>query len=170
MVHEHGRNRIQSNDPGTPAESIRDAIELLKMALAEILQDRPVAIAYLYGSTTSGETTPFSDIDIALVLKPDCDLDPYGRLMLELDLEAELERCCGIANADIRSIDAAPLRVQGKVLIEGILLYCADDDFRVAYETQTRKSYFDFQPVLAMMRQARFARMEEELKAKGLYD
>lgn len=170
MAHAYRRNKVRLNTTGSHEANSGNTVELLRAELFEILQDRPVAMAYLYGSMTSGSTTPFSDIDIALVLKPGCDLDPYGRLMLELALEAELERCCGIANADVRCIDAAPLRVQGRVLTEGILLYCADDNFRVTYETQTRKSYFDFQPVLTMMRQARFAHLEEELKAKGLYD
>jgi hypothetical protein len=89
--------------------------------------------------------------------------------MLELEIEAEIDRRLGIHNADVRCIDTAPLRVQGRVLSEGKLLYVRDDSFRVSYETQTRKLYFDFLPVLTMMRQARVARREADLRRKGLY-
>jgi predicted nucleotidyltransferase len=135
--------------------------------LPGVLNDLPVSIAYLYGSAASGKTTSLSDIDIALVLTPDCALDPYGRFMLELEVEAEIETQLGIHNADVRCIDTAPLRVQGRVLLEGVLLFARDNSFRVSYETQTRKQYFDFQPVLTMMRQARSARRAAELKERG---
>ena len=120
-------------------------------------------LAYVYGSVAAGCPTPLSDADIALVLDPDCKLDAYQRFMLELEIEAEIERCCGIQNTDVRSINDAPLRVQGRVLTKGLLLYSRDDEFRVSYEVQTRKRYFDFAPVLEMMRQAYFTRMEAGL-------
>ncbi len=145
-------------------------IELLRQHLPDILQDRPVLIAYVYGSVATGCPTPLSDVDIALVLAPQCGLDAYQQFVMELEIEAEIERRCGLQNADVRSIDNAPLAVQGRVVTSGQLLYAKDDDFRVAYEVRTRKRYFDFQPVLAMMREAYFARLEADLREKALYD
>jgi hypothetical protein len=69
---------------------------------------------------------------------------------------------------DVRAINDAPIRVQGKVVTEGVLLYARDQDLRVAFEVHTHKRYFDFQPVLALMRRAYFARLETELTEKGL--
>ncbi len=146
-----------------------NVLEKLRACLPGILQGRPVVLAYVYGSTVEGYTTLFSDVDIALVLAPDCPLDAYDRFMMELDIAAELERDCGIRNADVRSLDDAPLRVQGQVLTRGVLVYSTDEDFRVEYEVSTRKRYFDFQPVLALMSGAYFGRLEADLKEKGLY-
>ncbi len=56
------------------------------------------------------------------------------------------------------------------MLTDEILLYSRDEYFRVAYEIRTRRLYVDFQPVLTMMRQACFERMEADLREKGLYD
>lgn len=89
--------------------------------------------------------------------------------MLDLEVGADLEKSSGIANIDVRSINEAPLRVQGEVVTTGRLLYSKDEDFRVAYEVHTRKRYFDFQPVLEMMRDSYFARLEAELREKALY-
>ena len=141
----------------------------LRLHLPDILQHRPVLLAYAYGSVAAGCPTPLSDVDIALVLTPDCKLDAHQRFMLELEIEAEIEKHCGIHNADVRGINDAPLRVQGQVVTRGRLLYSKDEDFRVAYEVRTRKLYFDFQPVLAMMREAYFARLEADLREKALY-
>ncbi|MFQ5812611.1 MAG: nucleotidyltransferase domain-containing protein [Anaerolineae bacterium] len=141
----------------------------LRLCLPEILKHHPVLLAYAYGSVAAGCPTPLSDVDIALVLSPDCGLDAYQRFMLELEIAAEIERHCGIQNADVRSINDAPLRVQGQVVTRGRLLYSKDTDFRVAYEVRTRKRYFDFRPVLVMMREAYFARLEADLRRKALY-
>lgn len=157
----------KSESPGRAQAS--HIIERLKQRMPAILQGRPVSLAYVYGSVAAGYPTPFSDVDIALVLAPDCELDAYQRFRLELEIGAAIEKQCTIQNVDVRSIDAAPLRVQGQVLTRGVLVYSKDLDLRISYEVHTRKRYFDFQPVLAMMRQAYFARLEADLKGKGLY-
>jgi hypothetical protein len=48
------------------------------------------------------------------------------------------------------------------VLSEGILLFSRDEEFRIQYEVLTRKLYFDFLPVLEMMRTAFFERLKQE--------
>jgi len=142
-----------------PQQSQR-IIEQLRECLPEILQDYPVMVAYLYGSFAVGATTPFSDVDIALVLSPDLLLSPYEQFILELDIEVKLETACGLSNADVRTINQAPIAFQGRVLTESILLYSRDEDFRVEYEAQTRQRYFDFLPVLKRLQNAYFDALE----------
>jgi predicted nucleotidyltransferase len=134
----------------------------LRAALPDILAEKPVMLAYLYGSVAEGHTLPSSDVDIALILRPDNALSAYQRMLLEFDIAAEVEKRCGVREADVRSLDVAPLTAQGHVVTEGILLYSRDEEFRIAYETRTRKLYFDFKPVAEMMREAFFARIREE--------
>ena len=152
-----------------PRAEATQVIQDLEQQLPTILLEQPVYLAYAYGSVAAGCPNPLSDVDIALVLAPHCGLSAYQRFMLEMEVAAEIERCCGIQNADVRSINEAPLRVQGQVLSRGVLLYSKDEDFRIAYEVRTRKRYFDFQPVLTMMRQAYFDHLEVDLKEKGVY-
>jgi predicted nucleotidyltransferase len=128
----------------------------LKVHLPSILDGSPVLLAYLHGSVVAGCATPSSDVDIALVLTPTVDLTPYERMQLELDIEIAIEDHCNLPPADVRSIDHAPLRVQGEIITHGLLLYSADEEARVRYEVGIRKRYFDFQPVLKMVRQAYF--------------
>lgn len=145
-----------------------DIISQLKRCLPNVLRERPVLLAYVYGSVAAGCSTPLSDVDIALVLEPGRRLDAHQRLMLELEITADLEQRCAIPNPDVRNINDAPVGVQGEVVTKGKLVYATDDDFRVAYEVRTRKRYFDFQPVLEMMRQSYFARLEDEFCATSL--
>jgi predicted nucleotidyltransferase len=136
-------------------------IEGLKVRLPGILEGHPVLLAYAFGSMVAGCPTPSSDVDVALVLVPEADLTLYERLQLELDLEMAIEERCDVPRADVRSINGAPLRVQGEIVTHGVLLYSADEGARVKYEVGIRKRYFDFQPVLTMMRDAYFARLAE---------
>jgi predicted nucleotidyltransferase len=134
----------------------------LRAEMPGILEDRPVMIAYLYGSVLDGSELPSSDVDIGLVLDPNDLLSPYERMQLEFDIAAEIEGRCDVREADVRSIDIAPLTVQGKVVSEGELLYSRDEEFRIGYEVRTRKLYFDFLPVVEMMQKAFFRHLQEE--------
>ena len=131
----------------------------LRQALAAVLQHQPVQAAYLYGSMITGRVTPFSDVDIALVVDP--DLTPLERLKLMLRLQVELADLCDIHNADVRVINDAPLVFRGRVVCDGILLYARDERARIEFETATRAEYFDYLPIHQRLQEAFFAGIRE---------
>lgn len=132
--------------------------ERLTDVLPQLLAGQPVQLAYLYGSAASGYMHQWSDIDIGLVFDPAAPLDDYQRFMLTITVEADLEHYYKLFGCEVRRIDDAPLNVQGNVVTNGKLLYCKDDQFRVAYETQIRQAYFDFLPVITQQCDAYFVR------------
>jgi predicted nucleotidyltransferase len=119
-------------------------VDTLRLHLPQMVKDLPVQLAYLHGSAARGEETPSSDVDIALVC--DDETSPSQRLRLMLDVSAELFRQAGIADADVRVINDAPLVFRGRVACEGILLYARDEVQRIEFETRTRDEYFDYLP------------------------
>lgn len=134
----------------------------LRACLGPILSGQPVMLAYLYGSAARGQMTPFSDVDIALVV--DETLPADGRLDFELRIADQIAEHCGLSQADVRVINEAPLMFRGMVVTEGVLLYTRDDYVRIEFETHTRQEYFDFMPVAEMFRKAFF----ERVRLKGL--
>ena len=54
-------------------------ISLLQRELPTILAERPVMLAYLFGSVVEGTALPSSDVDIALVFAPSLNLESWGR-------------------------------------------------------------------------------------------
>ncbi len=134
----------------------------LRVELASILAPHPVMLAYLFGSAATGQTTPFSDVDIALVLSEDAAIP--SRLHFELMIEDELAARCDLSQADVRIINEAPLELRGEVVTQGRLLYARDEEKRIEFETRTRREYFDFQPVAEFFRQAFF----DDLRKRGL--
>jgi predicted nucleotidyltransferase len=156
------RDAIQQERQGRAAA----VVQQLKTRIALVLDKYPVAMAYLYGSMARGRPLPTSDIDIALVLTD--PPAPYERFKLELAIQADLEDACQLREEmDVRSINQAPLMVQGRILQEGLLLYERDRELRIAFEVLTRKKYFDFLPAAEKMQKG-FLRA---IREKGLiYD
>ena len=153
--------QMEETAPDSLAES-RLASELRRV-LPRILEHRPVHLVYLYGSVTTGRTTPFSDVDIALLV--DDDLSPLERLKLTLSIQLDLADRCDISNADVRIINDAPLVFRGRVVCDGLLVYARDEGERVEFETTTRLRYFDYLPVHRRLQDAFFANLRE----RGLY-
>ncbi|HHS96685.1 MAG TPA: nucleotidyltransferase domain-containing protein [Chloroflexi bacterium] len=137
-----------------------DRIEALRRHIPEIVEDLPVRLVYLHGSVARGEATPLSDVDLALV----CDegLSPRERLEVILRVSAELARRAGIAEADVRVVNDAPLVLRGRVVCEGVLLYARDEADRIAYETRTRDEYFDFLPFHRRLQEAFLKNVREQ--------
>lgn len=138
-------------------------LESLSRRVAEAVISRPVLLVYLFGSAATGHMTPFSDVDIALVVDEHFDFKP-SRLQFELEIEDELTARCELDAVDVRVINAAPLLLRGEVVTYGRLLFARDEDQRIDFETRTRREYFDFLPAARFHQSAFF----ENLRQRGL--
>jgi len=135
----------------------------LTICLRSILAPYPVTLAYLYGSAAAGKMTPLSDVDIALVIAHE-DFIPSERLRLELAIEDKVVQTCKLKQADIRIINDAPLVLQGQGVTNGTLLFAANNEAKVSFETYVRSRYLDFLPVATLHRQAFFA----DIRRRGI--
>lgn len=117
-----------------------------------------VQFAYLFGSRATGRHRPTSDADIAIM--PGRSLS----LLDEAGLADQLAQALQVPAVDLVDLRRAPLRVRGRILAEGRLLYSADEPGRVAFEVRTRSEYFDFLPTQRVHRD-RFLR---RVAAEGL--
>jgi predicted nucleotidyltransferase len=140
-------------------------LTLLKEALPAVLTGYPVDAAYVYGSVARGAVTPFSDVDIALLLTV-CP-PPYERLKLELAIQADIEDAVDLAPIDVRTLNDAPLMVQAQVVQHGVLLYERDRRRSVDFEVATRKRYFDFAPVARRLGDAFLEHVRREGMLRG---
>ena len=113
---------------------------------ADVFSDTQVLFAYLYGSYAVGQAHPFSDLDIGIYVPR---LSQREKLDLEMTLALEIDKKLQQGPAsDVRIINSLPLAVAGKVITEGVLIYCRDDEARIDYETIIRSAYFDFLPFI----------------------
>lgn len=127
------------------------------------MKPHPVMLAYLFGSAAKGQMTPFSDVDIALVVDENHAFQ-HRRLHFELEIEDELAARYASNQIDVRVINTAPLLLRGEVVTYGRLLFARDEEKRIEFETRTRMEYFDFLPAAEFYQAAFF----ENLRHRGL--
>lgn len=103
----------------------------------------PVVVAYLFGSTARAETTPLSDVDIAVLLdEPRRD----RRVAAYLDLRHQLEQAIADGPVDLILLNDAPPLLAGRI-IASQLIFCADESRRICLETEILSRYQDFVPI-----------------------
>jgi predicted nucleotidyltransferase len=112
----------------------------------DIFSSHPVLFAYLYGSYSTGNVHPFSDLDIGVYID---DVTDIKYLELELSLSLEIDEKIGSGvSTELRIINNMPLVLIGNIITEGRLIYSINENVRVDFETSVRKAYFDFLPVI----------------------
>ena len=111
-----------------------------------IFDETPVLFAYLYGSYAKGLHHRFSDLDVGIYTE---GLDLSSCLDLELSLALRVdEKLDHAVQSEVRVLNHLPLVVKGRILADGELIYSRDERSRIEFETQVRKAYFDFLPVI----------------------
>jgi predicted nucleotidyltransferase len=117
-----------------------------------IFGETPVLFAYLYGSYAKGLSHRFSDLDVGIFVE---DLDRKACLDLELSLALRIdENLDHVVQSEVRVLNHLPLVVKGRILGDGELIYSRAEDKRIEFETQVRKAYFDFLPVIQQYQNA----------------
>jgi|OpeIllAssembly_1097287.scaffolds.fasta_scaffold112306_2 predicted nucleotidyltransferase len=131
---------------------VQDIKRALDQVAPAIFNETPVLFAYLYGSYAQGAVHPFSDLDIAIYVE---GLDKKSCLDLELSLGLLLdEKLDHRVQSDVRVVNHLPLVVKGEILAVGELIYSRAEYQRIEFETQVRRVYFDFLPVVQRYRNA----------------
>ena len=127
-------------------KSVHETKQTLNQVAPAVFGGTPVLFAYLYGSYAGGAVHPFSDLDIAVYVE---GLDEKSCLDLELSLGLLIEEKLDHAvQSDIRALNHLPLVIRGKILTDGELVYSRSEERRIEFESQVRRSYFDFLPVV----------------------
>lgn len=119
-----------------------DVITALRDTAPAVLDDEPVAFAYLYGSHARGTPTARSDVDVAVHLVEGVEVDG---LELALRVSRELERAGGIGPLDVVVVlDDAPLPLAGRIQEQGLVIYSRDEVARACWASLTARMYHDW--------------------------
>ena len=118
-------------------------MEDLAEALRGVLSgEEKVLAAYLFGSKARGESSPESDVDVAVLLSelPENLLDFY------LSLAGRLVEAAG--NVDLVIANLAPPALNFQVISRGRLVYCRDERARIAFEARVLDEFMDLSRAL----------------------
>jgi len=126
---------------------------MITEAVREVLGGTSVFLVYAHGSRIRGDARPDSDLDLGYYALGD------GRhacmdLASELGFSGALSDVLG-CEVDLRCLAIAPLQVRGRVLEEGIRVYCSDEEARVDLERDLLGRYHDYKPKFEEWRRLR---------------
>lgn len=130
----------------------------IPVGATRLLAAAGVRFAYLFGSRATGDHRLDSDADVAV-----CTERPLT-LLAESRLADDLVAALDVPAVDLVDLRRAPLRLLGRILADGIVIYGHDEPERVEFEVSTRGRYFDFLP-LQRAHQVAYVR---RVAAKGL--
>ncbi len=116
----------------------------MRQARKVLEKDTAVAFAYLFGSVARGDTTPGSDVDVAIYLDAGRDVDFFDkRLALMEEFTRALER-----GADVVILNTAPPVLRYAIIQEGRPIYTRSARKKLDFELKVTNEYMDYQPVL----------------------
>jgi uncharacterized protein len=118
-----------------------------------------VVVAYLFGSVARAQTTPLSDVDIAVLLDPVAE--PAAVLARQIALLTDLTQLAE-PEVQLTLLNDAPPLLAYEVIREGVLLHQRSEAERVAFQVKTMKEYFDVQPMLAFYNEVLRQRIQED--------
>lgn len=109
----------------------------LQHALAS---EAAILFAYLFGSVAVSETTPLSDVDIAVFPVKKLSIDDRLGIIQRLSKKTKLE------NVDVTFLDRLDnLYLLNSIIEQGILLLDRDRDRRELFEVMAHHRFLDFQ-------------------------
>ena len=118
-----------------------------------------IFLAYAYGSRVRGYARPDSDLDIGYYLNDFRCSAPLA-IQMEMMLAGQLSDRLGI-EVDLRNLGEAPLEWRGRVLQDGVRVYCSDDVQRVNLERDLLAQYLDCKETFDRMHEIRLRRFAE---------
>ncbi|MGH7495064.1 MAG: type VII toxin-antitoxin system MntA family adenylyltransferase antitoxin [bacterium] len=112
-------------------------LEKLKQAF---VAEQAILFAYLFGSSTTGETSPLSDVDIAVYPARELSLDDRLAIIQRLSKKMALE------NLDVTFLDRLEnLYLLNAIIDKGVVLLDRDVDRRELFEVMAHHKLLDFQ-------------------------
>lgn len=130
-------------------------IQRIRQAAENQFPGTGIILAYAFGSRVDGTARPDSDLDVGYYL---AENHADGRLSLfdEMVLADALSRAIGL-EVDLRNLHGAPLDLRGRVLEQGVRIFCSDERMRVAIESTLLSRYHDYKAMFAEMHKTRLA-------------
>lgn len=128
------------------SKKITVPIKNLLNALKDQLSKEPdVMLAYIFGSYSSGNVTPLSDFDIAVLL--DKKLSKKLLLERERQLFSAISKILHTDEVDLIILDTAPIGLQFSIVKTGKLIFCRDDSKRTDFVENVTRNYLNTMPI-----------------------
>ncbi len=128
-------------------KKISHSIESLFPRLGkELSRNKSVLFSYVFGSYGRGESTPLSDVDIAVYLSE----EKKNFWEKKLELMGVLNQVLKTDEVDLVILNEAPLSLQFEVIKTGKLLFSRDEEKRIQFEVKVIDFYSEMEKLRAL--------------------
>ena len=128
--------------------------------IAKILEKRPeVLAAYLYGSYAKGYARDGSDLDIAILTRPQFVPKSYG---YQVDIDTLLNKAVPDNKVEAVVVDFMPLALKHSAVVQGKVIYSRNDLLRAGEQIKIINNYEDMIDFYQM-------RLDSNIKAAKQY-
>jgi uncharacterized protein len=110
----------------------------LDRLLQQVRVDMNVCAVFLFGSVAKGISNSISDVDVCIVLNDKLDNLTMSHKKLEY---------LSFADYDISIFQQLPLYIRQRVIKEGKILFCRNEDRLYELVFKTIKEFKDFKPI-----------------------
>ena len=128
---------------------IREGIKLpanveskIPQLIDRLAKDCDVVALYAFGSLTTGDLKPLSDLDFGILVST--KLDKQKRFNKHLDLIGKFNEALKTDEVDLVMMNDAPMRFSHHIIKSGKLLYCQSKTELIDFIEKTVKHYLDF--------------------------
>lgn len=122
----------------------------------EVFRATGAVVAYLFGSHARGGPAPESDVDIGIVFPP--DMPAMAQWEQAWTVAAQLQPDLP-GRADVVPLNQGTPLLQFEAIRHGCVLYCAEEDLRLAFEKQVLRRLDEFLHILRIHMNALRARL-----------
>jgi len=120
----------------------RDVTNRIPLLIKRTSKDKEIIALFSFGSMTSGDLKPLSDLDFGVIVSN--LLDRKKRFDKHLDLIGLFNKILGTDEVDLILMNDAPLRFSHNILKTGKLLFFSDTGALTEFIEKTVKVYLDF--------------------------
>jgi predicted nucleotidyltransferase len=114
----------------------------IPLLLDRIAKERDIVALYAFGSLTTGDLKPLSDLDFGILVSG--RLDKQKRFDKHLDLLGKFNEVLKTDEVDLVMMNDAPMRFSHNIIKSGKLIYCQNKTELSEFIEKTVKLYLDF--------------------------
>jgi len=137
-----------------------DKMDIIKKCKDILMKYEDIVFSYIFGSYAQGSIRGNSDIDIAIYLKKDIDIDTY--LEIKMNLSEVLKR-----EVDLVILNNAPPLLKYEIYKNNILLFSRDKTLESKYKVKTLFEYSDIKRYLNLSYDKTIERLKKEVESNG---
>ncbi|NLW22572.1 MAG: nucleotidyltransferase domain-containing protein [Tissierellia bacterium] len=135
-------------------------MDIIEKCKSVLMKYEDIIFAYIFGSYAREKIRKDSDLDIAVYLREEMDIDTY------LEIKMQLSEICK-REVDLILLNEAPPLLKFQIYKNNVLLFSRDKSIETRFKVRTLFEYSDMKRYLDLSYNSNIDRLKKEVKWNG---